>query len=70
MEFILYSAVIFLLGIAYSCILVVVGSILERIRRPERSKADEGLVFCKLGSNYVWLTPQEFERLRMTERSE
>jgi hypothetical protein len=34
------------------------------------SKADEGLVFCKLGGNYVWLTPQEFERLRMTERSE
>ncbi|MDD5170510.1 MAG: hypothetical protein PHN75_16965 [Syntrophales bacterium] len=47
-----------------------VGMVTESKDKQYNDKADEGLVFCKLGENYVWLTPQEFERLRMTERSE
>jgi hypothetical protein len=35
-----------------------------------QSQADEGLVFCKLGENYVWLTKAEYERLCLTDRSE
>jgi hypothetical protein len=38
--------------------------------KENKSKADEGLVFCKLGQNYCWLTPAEYGRLCLTDRSE
>jgi hypothetical protein len=36
----------------------------------EQAKADSGLVFCRLGKNYVWLTPSEYQRLCLTDNGE
>jgi hypothetical protein len=33
-------------------------------------KADEGLVFCKVGDNYCWLTPADYAFICLRDHSE
>lgn len=57
-------------GIGILLIGVVIGAAFEAESRPETLKADEGLFYCKLGENYVWLNKDDVLKFFFTDRSE